>query len=89
MAKVWRLYGDGQDLHLAVEAETSLEAKNKALLLFPRFFFVGIKKLEIRENPKTEERGPYAAYRRNALEGNIGLKETIRCSTLSLRDLLR
>ena len=70
MAKVWRLYGDDRDLHLAVEGETSLEAKNKALLLFPRFFFVAIKKLEIREDPKAKERCPYAAYRRNALEGN-------------------
>ena len=70
MAKVWRLYGDGQDLHLAVEGETPLEAKNKTLLLFSRFFFVGIKKVEIREDPKAEGRDPYAAYRRKALKGN-------------------
>lgn len=75
MAKVWRVYGDGQDLHLAVEAETPLEAKNKALFLFPRFFFVGIKKLGIGLDPIRGERGSYVEYRRNALEGNRAPRE--------------
>jgi hypothetical protein len=75
MTKVWRLYGDGQDLHLAVQGETPLEAKDKALLLFPRFFFLGIKKLEMRQDPKAEERRPYAGYRRNATEGSEAPRE--------------
>lgn len=57
--KLWRVYGDGQDLHLAVEGRTPLEAKDKTLLLFPRFFFVGIKQLEMTLDPKREERREY------------------------------
>lgn len=75
MANVWRVYGDGQDLHLVVEAETPLEAKDKTLLLFPRFFFVGIKQLEMRLDPGRGERGSYVEYRKNALEGNRAPRE--------------
>lgn len=64
--KIWRLHGDGRDLHLAVEADTPAEGKDKALSLFPRFFLRGIKTLELRRDPIAEERSSYVRAKRSA-----------------------